>query len=345
MVPRCPRVLTLGTDMSGMDVPAMALRNLGIKFRHVFSCDNDGDCRKFIENVHQPELVYDDIVGRDESAVPSSHIYAFAHPCQHLSGLGIATKLPGDPKESLWRPVFNHIRTHLPRAILMENVANLLNNKKLFSKLKRSFIKLGYTIYFRILNTAQHGVPQHRRRLYLVGLLYERRPFVWPEDIPLITTTEWLDKYNAATDRKGRLPKNLRHKRIVKHVFNKWYTTKGIDPRRSRLFVDIGSSFKFAYCKLGELTTLTKNRGGDRCIWISTRGRRVSLEELFRFQGISPASIDWKKVVSKKSMGRMLGNAMSLNVCERVMRNLVWSAGLVNSEPVDRWLNNTVEFA
>ena len=37
------RTLTIGTDCSGMEVPLMALRNMGIKYDHVFSSDNDPD--------------------------------------------------------------------------------------------------------------------------------------------------------------------------------------------------------------------------------------------------------------------------------------------------------------
>ena len=46
-----PRPLTVGTDCSGMEVPIMALRNMGIQYDHVFSSDNDPHVKKFINTI------------------------------------------------------------------------------------------------------------------------------------------------------------------------------------------------------------------------------------------------------------------------------------------------------
>ena len=91
---------------------------------------------------------------------------------------------------------------------------------------------------------------------------------------------------------------------------------------------------------------LTERRSASFGIWISSRGRRIQLDELFRLQGIDSRDVDWEGAgVWRSQMGSMLGNAMSLNVCERVLGNLLWSAGLVRMRPVDRWAANSVIIA
>ena len=115
-----------------------------------------------------------------------------------------------------------------------------------------------------------------------------------------------------------------------------------INPLKVPVFNDVDCSLGFATSQVRMIPCLTAKRGSTCGIWVSTRGRRIDLEEMFRFQGINSADVDWKGAgVTASQMGRMLGNAMSLNVCERVLKNLLWSAGLIE-RLVDRWAENTV---
>ena len=63
----------------------------------------------------------------------------------------------------------------------------------------------------------------------------------------------------------------------------------------------------------------------------------TTLNELFHLQGLSEKACAWQTVISPRQMGKMLGNTMSLNVCERVLGRLLTAAGLVRKCPPDRW--------
>ena len=64
----------------------------------------------------------------------------------------------------------------------------------------------------------------------------------------------------------------------------------------------------------------------------------TTTSELFRFQGLDPSTIDYASLgVSDRQMGAMLGNTMTLPVCGRVLRMLVYVAGLVSELPKDPW--------
>ena len=62
--------IKLGTDCSGMDTPAIALRNMGINFTHLFSCDNDKYSKEFIMKNSSPKVFYDDINCRKSAKLP-----------------------------------------------------------------------------------------------------------------------------------------------------------------------------------------------------------------------------------------------------------------------------------
>ena len=46
---------SIGTDCSGLDIPILALENIGVKFKHKFSCDNDRQIRiRSVQGVESP---------------------------------------------------------------------------------------------------------------------------------------------------------------------------------------------------------------------------------------------------------------------------------------------------
>ena len=63
----------------------MALHNLGVQYRHVFSCDNDRYSKRFIRKNFAPENYFDDIRHRDRSTFPFMDLYIAGFPCQSSS--------------------------------------------------------------------------------------------------------------------------------------------------------------------------------------------------------------------------------------------------------------------
>ena len=62
----------------------------------------------------------------------------------------------------------------------------------------------------------------------------------------------------------------------------------------------------------------------------------MSKEEMFRLQGMDPTK--FKVDVTPTQLGQQIGNAMSVNVVERVLRNALLAAGMIESDTVpDRW--------
>ncbi len=119
-------------------------------------------------------------------------------PCQPFSRAGRSmirnlvasgSRSAEDPRAELWQGfmvVVSHLR---PRAVLVENVPDLpsWDDGSVLMGFYESLKDLGYTVDARVLDGFQYGVPQHRARLFLVGLR-DGRTFEWPEPRTDVTT-------------------------------------------------------------------------------------------------------------------------------------------------------------
>lgn len=76
-----------------------------------------------------------------------------------------------------------------PRAVLVENVPDLpaWDDGAVLIGFYESLRELGYAVDACVLDAYHYGVPQHRARLFLIGLR-DAPPFVWPEPTATFTT-------------------------------------------------------------------------------------------------------------------------------------------------------------
>jgi len=85
--------------------------------------------------------------------------------------------------------------------------------------------------------------------------------------------------------------------------------------------------------KKGVSFCLTCSRAGGH--WLTNRGRRMTKAEMMRLQGMRPAT--FKLAVSERQLGKQIGNAMSVNVLERIFARALPAARLVANDVFDRW--------
>lgn len=101
-------------------------------------------------------------------------------PCQGFSPLNM--RGVGPERRGLWREYLRALRAAAPSVFVMENVPELLTSPE-YSAFRRAVADelsdLGYHVDHCVLNAADYGVPQTRRRAIVVGTRL-RRPFEWP---------------------------------------------------------------------------------------------------------------------------------------------------------------------
>lgn len=114
---------------------------------------------------------------------------------------------PDDERNELWSHMHQLVRDLRPRAFLMENVPGLVywRNNSLGKTIIEGFEELGYTVSWDILLAADYGLPQLRRRVFLVGVLGDR-PFGFPEPTHLGGwRRDTLALWEAERQRRGLL--------------------------------------------------------------------------------------------------------------------------------------------
>lgn len=96
-------------------------------------------------------------------------------PCQTFSAAGrraAGVKGTSDPRGTLFEEYVRLLRTLQPVGFLFENVYGITGAEggDPWREIQDAFRAAGYIIHFRVLDAADYGVPQHRERLFIVGL-------------------------------------------------------------------------------------------------------------------------------------------------------------------------------
>lgn len=100
-------------------------------------------------------------------------------PCQGFSTLG--DKLSGDPRNALFETYAHLVDELEPKFFVLENVKSLvtLYNGNFKDHIIQLFEKIGYHVYWSILDAADYGVPQFRKRVIFFGTRHNA-PFAFP---------------------------------------------------------------------------------------------------------------------------------------------------------------------
>lgn len=103
----------------------------------------------------------------DESVeIPPADVVVGGPPCQGFSLLN--KNRSGDQRKQLWRPFFEVVRRCDARVFVMENVPQLLGSSE-HGEILATANRLGFQCRSEILCAADYGVPQTRRRAFVIG--------------------------------------------------------------------------------------------------------------------------------------------------------------------------------
>jgi DNA (cytosine-5)-methyltransferase 1 len=131
------------------------------------------------------------IMVRNPKDLPDHDLYVAGFPCQPFSAMMGLQEGVSDRHGRRGR-VITHVVAALqakqPRAFILENVPRLVTtHQKTFCRILQKLRSIGgnaYDVSWRVVNTEEHGIPQHRERVYIVGVKKDLAkgcpPFTWP---------------------------------------------------------------------------------------------------------------------------------------------------------------------
>lgn len=151
----------------------------------VFTSEWDKDCQKTYE-ANFGELPDGDITKVDERDIPDFDVLLAGFPCQPFSSIGQRQGFKHETQGTLFYDVLRIIQHKEPKAFLLENVVGLLNHDKgnTFKIIEKNLKAEGYILHHKVLDSSDYGVPQVRKRIYIIGFkqkLFKDDPvFYWP---------------------------------------------------------------------------------------------------------------------------------------------------------------------
>jgi DNA (cytosine-5)-methyltransferase 1 len=98
---------------------------------------------------------------------PKADVVVGGPPCQGFSNLG--ERVPNDPRRQLWRHFLRAVKDAEPRAFVIENVPPILKSQE-YVEIVKYANSLGYQVAGKVLNAADYGVPQLRKRAIIIGV-------------------------------------------------------------------------------------------------------------------------------------------------------------------------------
>lgn len=131
--------------------------------------------RTYKENFNISIDIDGDITQIDECRIPSFDICLAGFPCQSFSMAGKRKGFDDDYhgicRGTLFLDVARICEYHKPKVIFCENVKGLVNHDKgkTLNIILSTFEKIGYNVYYKVLNSKDFGVPQNRERIYIVA--------------------------------------------------------------------------------------------------------------------------------------------------------------------------------
>ena len=148
-------------------------------FECVGWCEIDRFAQKAYRALYdtEREVFYDDITKIDYGSMPDFDLLVGGPCCQSFSVAGRRLAFEDD-RGNLFFDYIRILEVKRPHYFIAENVPNLLgiSQGECFRIILERISELGYSMCWRVLNSAGFGIPQSRRRLFLVGYLGDRCP-------------------------------------------------------------------------------------------------------------------------------------------------------------------------
>lgn len=352
-------MIRLATVFSGIGAVEEALLKQNKKYKIVFACDNGEreitiddvtrESLKDLNNEDRNKIItdlynktgkvnyvkesyfanfkidhnswYEDIRFIDGNQYKNKvDLFVGGSPCQSFSIIGKRKGLE-DARGTLFYDYARLIKEIQPKVFIFENVTGMLkhNNGETWKTIKSIFESLNYTFYYDVLNAKDFGIPQDRKRLFVVGFK-NKRDFAFPKPTPLTTTTfDFLEKkpifYEYYLGEKGfKFVTGEKYKNRAK------VDSKIIRTQKANQQFNWNGDFIFEPLEKIENDPKIMSRAyvGN---WNGQTGviRQMTNRECLRLMGFDDS---FKIVVNKTQSYRQSGNSIVVNVLEALIKQI-----------------------
>ena len=297
---------------SGIGGFHLALSSFGAEI--VFASEWDKDAATVYTN-NFGLIPQGDITKIDEKTIPDHDILCAGFPCQAFSISG-SRKGFNDSRGILFFDVARIAKEKQPKILFLENVKNLEvhDNRKTFEIIKNTLDDIGYDVYSKVLDSAEYGSPQSRKRIYIV---------CFRKDLG-IKSFEFPTPFQKHKYVKDILCQENADKYVINRediIVSKDDTKMKCDTKPIRIgIVNKGGQGERIYSPKGKGITLSAYGGGvgakTGLYKIDGKVRKLSPRECARMQGFP----DDFKIADKDTVAyKQFGNSVVIDVLQQIV--------------------------
>lgn len=247
---------------------------------------------------------FGDITKLEAHSVPSHDILFAGFPCQPFSIIGNRLGFD-DIRGTLFFDIARILEVKKPSKFVLENVKQLSKHDKgnTLRLILTTLQKLGYKVYWKVLNALDYGLPQKRERTIIVGFLNHDVNFKFPLRQPMARLEDILEN-DDIVDSKYFVSDHILEKRLSSHQsqysLSIWHENKS------------GNISSYPYsCAL---------RAGASYNYLLVNGkRRLTPREMLRLQGFPDT---FKIVCSDSQTRKQAGNAVPIPMIKSVLEEV-----------------------
>ena len=245
-------------------------------------------------------------------------------PCQPFS---ISGKQGGfeDTRGTLFFDVAKIVKIKKPKIILLENVANFAKHDdgKTLNTVKKVITDLNYNFFYKILNASDFGIPQSRKRTYMIGIKksYNNSEFIFPrpinKDVKLLDFLENKINSNSPVFKNKKL---LKKKEVIRN--NCLFNFLPNKPVRIGI-INKGGQGDRVYDPIGHAITLSAYGGGTGSktglYLINNKIRKLLPRECANISGFPK---NFKLSDNPNVSYKQFGNTVVVNVIQHILIEL-----------------------
>lgn len=306
-------------------------RAFGKEINTVFVSEWDEFAQKTYRMNYKDDFdIAGDITKIDEKEIPDFDICLAGFPCQAFSlagkRMGFDDDYKGMCRGTLFQDVVRICEFHKPKVIFCENVKGLTihDGGRTFKVIKKAFEQIGYTVYDKVLNSKDFGVPQNRERIYIVAFRndIDSSRFHFPEPTnpntcirDIMEEHEVSVKYYLSTVYIETLKRHKARHEAKGNGFG--YEIRNLDGKAGAIVCGgMGRERNLIIDKrLTNFTPITHIKGE-----VNREGiRKMTPREWARLQGFPD---DFKLELADTHLYKQLGNSVTVNVIEEIAKEI-----------------------
>lgn len=317
---------------AGVGSQRMALRDLGIDYEVIGISEIDKFALKSYEAIHGDCPNFGDISKINPNDLPDMDLLTYSFPCQDLSTAGKQQGLGNGTRSGLLYECEKIIEVKKPKYLLLENVKNLVGSKfkEDFDKWLEYLEGLGYSNYWKVLNSKDYGTPQNRERVFVVSVLDDNANFCFPKPFKLLT--EVKDLLENKVEAKYYLSEEIQNRLIwfPKERLSKSYNVVGtvapnpFDKDGNIIFDKSTRSWVYSEDTKLMSTLSATDYKQPKQVMLEDRIRKLTPLEYWRLMSFSDEDFYKAKNagISNSQLYKQAGNSIDKNILKAIFRNM-----------------------